>query len=148
MLPRYNGVFISSILNDAFFYAEFQFSYFLPSPPPLLPLFLSLQLRKPKIARRRARLTFHFFSRSLSLSLSPYLSRLLFIFLVNYLRTVRDKAKRGGRSGGRGEGMNCRREVWGCGWKREREWTRARGEKERRSEFKDVCTHLLRRSHN
>lgn len=31
---------------------------------------------------------------------------------------------------------------------RERERERAGGEKERRSEFKDVCTHLLRRSHN
>lgn len=85
MLPRYNGVFISSILNDAFFYAEFQFSYFLPSPPPLLPLFLSLQLRKPKIARRRARLTFHFFSRSLSLSFSFSLSLSSSIYFLSKL---------------------------------------------------------------
>lgn len=70
-----NGVFISSILNDAFFYAEFHFFYFsldcFSSPFFLLSL---SQLRKLKIARRRARLTFHFSRDSSSIY---FLSKLL-----------------------------------------------------------------------
>lgn len=114
----YNGVFISPILNDAFFYAKLQFSYFFLSSPFLRlrsTFFFPLsQLRKLKIARRRARLTFHFSRDSSSIY---FLSKLL------------EDGPGHGEKGWPG-GVNCRRGCAGFGHERESESER-RGEGKR-----------------
>ena len=140
--------FLRSLMMHSFMRSSSSLISSLRLSPPL-PLSLSSIKEEDRAPTRSFNLSF-FFTISLSLSLSLFLFISLsssIYFLSKLLEDGPGQDEKGWPVGRRGEGMNCRREVWGL-WMEERERERAGGEKERRSEFKDVCTHLLRRSHN